>query len=246
MAAKPPHLKILQCAHHEWKCCNRTPISKGVSQLRNHPLAHECHFAAAKWATKIALLREIHPPLRKCSKLQKWATKFPFYCQMIPNFQMAVKWSPRFKMAVKMFLFSPWAAKFPFGCEMISQPHSYPLWNPPFALKMAFWLRNDFPNFKMVVKWFPNFEMGCKNVFLFSLWLQDDLQAIKMTCKMEGGLKKHFAKPREVVKMPIEPRTMHLKRRALSLRSHTWSLSFHFLPPKTIKAYSSSWGNYAI
>ena len=25
--------------------------------------------------------------------------------------------------------------------------------------------------------------------------------------------------------------TMHLKRRALSLRSHTWSLSFHFLPP---------------
>ncbi|RVW75535.1 hypothetical protein CK203_066455 [Vitis vinifera] len=67
----------------------------GVSQLRNHPLAHECHFAAAKWATKIALLREIHPPLRKCSKLQKWATKFPFYCQMI--------------------------SKLPNGCEMISK-----------------------------------------------------------------------------------------------------------------------------
>ncbi|RVW91407.1 hypothetical protein CK203_038590 [Vitis vinifera] len=46
----------------------RAPISKGVSQLRNHPLAHECHFAAqyahfaaAEWAAKIPLLREIHP-----------------------------------------------------------------------------------------------------------------------------------------------------------------------------------------
>ena len=105
---------------------------------------------------------------------------------------MAVKWSPRFKMAVKMFLFSPWAAKFPFGCEMISQPHSYPLPNPPFAAKMAFWLWNDFPNFeilhplqkwspsfKMATKWLLSFKMGCENVFLFSLWLQDDLQATK-------------------------------------------------------------------
>ena len=33
-------------------------------------------------------------------------------------------------------------------------------------------------------------------------------------------VRKHFAKPRKVVKMPTKPRTMHLKRRALSLRSH--------------------------
>ena len=38
---------------------SRGAISKGVSQLRNHPLAHECHFAApyahfvaAKWVAK--------------------------------------------------------------------------------------------------------------------------------------------------------------------------------------------------
>ena len=42
---------------------SRGAISKGVSQLRNHPLAHECHFTApyvhfatAKWAAKIPLL----------------------------------------------------------------------------------------------------------------------------------------------------------------------------------------------
>ena len=47
---------------------SQAPISKGVSQMRNHPLAHECHFAAqyahfaaVKWAAKIPLLREIHP-----------------------------------------------------------------------------------------------------------------------------------------------------------------------------------------
>ena len=36
--------------------------------------------------------------------------------------------------------------------------------------------------------------------------IQNDLQAIKMTCKMKRGLRKHFAKPREVVKMRREPR----------------------------------------
>ena len=33
-------------AKHQRKFRSHTPISKGVSQLRNHPLAHECHFAA--------------------------------------------------------------------------------------------------------------------------------------------------------------------------------------------------------
>ena len=32
---------------------SRDAISKGVSQLRNHPLAHKCHFAATKWAAKM-------------------------------------------------------------------------------------------------------------------------------------------------------------------------------------------------
>ena len=55
----------------ERKFHSRDPISQVVSQLRNHPLAHECHFAApsphfaaAKWAAKMPLLCEIDPPLR--------------------------------------------------------------------------------------------------------------------------------------------------------------------------------------
>ena len=42
---------------------------------------------------------------------------------------------------------------------------------------------------------------GCK----MTSKLRNDLQAIKMTCKMKRGLQKHFAKPREVAKMPIKP-----------------------------------------
>ena len=43
-------------------------ILQGVSQLRNHPLAHECHFAAAKWATKMFLSCE--PRCEITSKLR--------------------------------------------------------------------------------------------------------------------------------------------------------------------------------
>ena len=42
----------------------------------------------------------------------------------------------------------------------------------------------------------------CGNDLQASKWLRNHLQAIKMTCKMKGGLWKHLAKPREVVKMP--------------------------------------------
>ncbi|WJZ81496.1 hypothetical protein VitviT2T_001336 [Vitis vinifera] len=54
MAAKSPKREISNFR-------SQTPISQGVSQLRNTPLAHECHFAAAqphfaaaKWAAKMA------------------------------------------------------------------------------------------------------------------------------------------------------------------------------------------------
>ena len=50
-------------------------------------------------------------------------------------------------------------------------------------------------------KMFFFIPFGCK---MFSK-LQNDLQAIKMTCKMKRGLQKHFAKPREVAKMLREP-----------------------------------------
>ena len=119
------------------------------------------------------------------------------------------------------------------------------LLNSPLAVK---WFRSPIvppvkssiccENDLLIVKWFPNFKMGyenasifsmgCKNVFIFSLWLPNGCE---MTSKLRNDLQKHLAKPREIVKMPTKPRTMHLKRRALSLISHTWSLSFHFLPP---------------
>ena len=134
----------------EWEFRIQDAIWKGVSQLRNHPLEHECHFVApyvhfttAKWAAKIPLLREILPPLQK--------------------------WPPSFKMATKMLQASKWVAKFPFGWEMFSQPHSYPLWNYPWA---------------------------AKNVFLYSLWLQDDLQAAKWPPSYKNDLQheERFAK----------------------------------------------------
>ena len=57
------------------------------------------NFAATKWATKIPLLRKIHPPLRKCSKLQNGLLKCFYF----------------FQWAAKMFFF------FPFRCKMISK-----------------------------------------------------------------------------------------------------------------------------
>ena len=113
---------------------SRDAIWKGVSQLRNHPLAHECHFtapyvhfAAAKWAAKIPLLYKILPSLRKRS--------------------------PSFKMATKMLQSSKWAAKFPFGYEMFSQPHSYPLWNSPWAAEKYVSL------FPLAARWSPSCKM---------------------------------------------------------------------------------------
>ena len=101
-------------------------IWKGVSQLRNHPLAHECHFAvpyahfaAAKWAAKIPLLYKILPSLRKRSPSFKNGMRSSFLCFIFPfGYQMDTKWSSSFKMATKMLQASKWTAKFPFGCEM--------------------------------------------------------------------------------------------------------------------------------
>ena len=145
---------------------------------------------------------------------------------------MATKWFPSFKMAVKMFLFSPWAAKLHFGCEMISQPHSYPLWNPPFAVK-----------FKMVVKWFPNFEMGCKNVFLFSFWLRNGLQAMKWFAKTPYKAKEKLQKCQQSLT------TMHLRREPHTPWDHTHEAShpiFDLLKPSNpiAPSESSSWGDY--
>ncbi|RVW92598.1 hypothetical protein CK203_039468 [Vitis vinifera] len=111
------------------------------------------HFTAAKWAAKIPLLREIHPPLRKCSKLQKWAAKFPFCCQMI--------------------------SKLPNGCEMISKLQNgcenVSIFSIATPCETPLWLQNDFaahsyslPNLHLLQKWPLSFKMSCENVFFFS------------------------------------------------------------------------------
>ena len=64
--------------------------------------------------------------------------------------------------------------------------------------KNDFWLRNHL----WAAKWSAKMPFGCE--MTSKLW--NHLQAIKMTCKMKRGLRKHFAKPREVVKMQREPR----------------------------------------
>ena len=138
---------------------SRDTIWKGVSQLRNHPLAHECHFAA---------------PVR------------PFR-----SYEMGYENSP-----------SPQ--------------------NPPPAAKML-------QASKWAAKMFLFFSMGCENVFLFSLPLQDDLQATKW-----------FVKPRKIVKMPTKPRNHASKEESpLTEITHKASYSISYLL-KTIRAHSSN------
>ena len=60
--------------------------------------------------------------------------------------------------------------------------------------EMIFKLRNDY---EMISK----LRNGCE----ITSKLKNGLQIAKLTCEMEEGLQKHFAKPREVAKMPTEP-----------------------------------------
>ena len=60
--------------------------------------------------------------------------------------------------------------------------------------EMIFKLRNDY---EMISK----LRNGCE----ITSKLRNGLQIAKLTCETEEGLQKHLAKPREVVKMPIEP-----------------------------------------
>ena len=97
------------------------------------------------------------------------------------------------------------------------------------ATKSPYGLRNGLWNWPLAAKWATKMafgcEMGCEN----ASWLRNHLQASKLTCEMEGDLRKHLTKLMEVVKMPTKPRTMHLKRRdPHTLRSRTPSLSLHF------------------
>ena len=85
------------------------------------------------------------------------------------------------------------ASKPPFGTRVPLHSTSTPisqLWNglrkSPFSVKFPFCC-------EMISK----LQNGCE--------IRNDLQIAKLTCEMEEGLQKHFAKPREVAKMPSEP-----------------------------------------
>ena len=73
------------CACRWFRSCE-TPckISRGVSQLQNHPLAHEFHFAA--------------PPPHFAA--MKWAVKWP--AKMFLGCEMAAKLSLGYEMASKL------------------------------------------------------------------------------------------------------------------------------------------------
>ena len=85
---------------------------------------------------------------------------------------------------------------------------------------------------EMAAKWPPSLEIAFKLRNRLTKWRK----VCKNTLQNQGKL----------LKCQQSPTTMHMKRRTpRTLGSHTLSLSFHFWLPKTIKAHSSSWGDYA-
>ena len=71
-------------------------------------------------------------------------------------------------------------------------------------------LQHSSPHFE-AAKWSAKMPFCCKMISKLQNGCEitskhrNGLQIAKLTCKMEGGLQKHLAKPREVAKMPTEP-----------------------------------------
>ena len=135
-----------------------------TSATSQHPYTH---FAAAKWAAKIPLRREIHPPLRKCSKLKKWDAIFFFV--FLFSF-----WLP--KWLRNNFQASKWLRKcFHFLHELRNSPLATKWFRSPIATPCQI--------LHLLQKWPLSFKMSCENVFLFSLWLQKWPPSYKMICE---------------------------------------------------------------
>ena len=86
-------------------------------------------------------------------------------------------------------------------------------------------------------------------MFFFSLWLQDMASKQEIASKLQNDMQKHFAKPREIAKMPIEPHNHASKEESpLTEITHEVSHSISYLlkPSKLIApTKSSSRGDYA-
>ena len=154
-------------AKHQRKFRSQSPISQGVSHLRNTPLAHECHFTAAqphfaavKWAAKMApgcenpiRLQKSHlafrSPITTPCQILHVLRKWPFATKWFPSFQMAMKWSPSFQMATK------WFSSFKMGCENV---YIFSM-SCEMVCENAPWLRNDLQD----TKWPPDYKNDLQN-----------------------------------------------------------------------------------
>ena len=87
----------------------------------------------------------------------------------------------------------PFISKLRYSCEI-----TYELRNHFWATK---WLWNELRNQFWAAKSLFKLRNGCE----ITSKHRKGLQIPKLTCEMEEGLQKHFAKLRKVAKMPIEP-----------------------------------------
>ena len=169
-----------------------------------------------------------------------------------------------------------WAfvAKTTILCEIISQPHTPPpsakifaAAKHPLSTRVPFHSpQPHFASTKWPVKLAAKIPLGCENGLWLrnhlwtSKWLRNHLQTMKWPpgCEIDlwnggggGGLRKHLAKPREVVKMPTEPCEHASKEESHAHHgiTHTKPLT-PFLtslnPSEPIApAESSNWGDFA-
>ena len=141
------------------------------------------------------------------------------------------------------------AAKSPLSCEItFEQWNGYEMSREiNFGLRNHFWASEWLRKCSKLQKWSVNMPLFCemisklRNGCEITSKLRNGLQIAKLTCEMEGDLQKHFAKPREVAKMPIEPYNHASKEESpLTEITHEVSHSISYLL-KTIKAHSSNW-----
>ena len=88
--------------------------------------------------------------------------------------------------------------------------------------KTSKWLQNDFQASKWVAKMFLFFH-GLQKCFSFPFGCKTWPPSYEMASKLQNDVQKHFAKPREIAKMPTEPHN-HASKEESPLRSHMKSL----------------------
>ncbi|RVW63339.1 hypothetical protein CK203_058251 [Vitis vinifera] len=184
------------------------PLSAKIFAAAKPSLAHECHFAAQE------------PPFRSCEtaaklqnvKILNFAAKAPFRREF-RNCKTIFGTRVPFRSTVNLI------SQLRNGCEIqkkkkkqslcsekkkISQPKPhfagcFAAAKPPFGTRMPF--RSPIHSFRGCEITFE-LRNGCEIISK----RRNDLQIAKLTCEIEEGLQKHLAKPREVAKMPSEPR----------------------------------------